>query len=131
MCFGGKVDEKTKLSSFLMSSCFPPSHHQSSLFHSSLTTPGQSVNVHYTGWLDDFESPKKFDSSYDRGKPLSFRAGVGQVIAGWDEALLQMKIGEKRNVIIPPGLGYGARGAGGVIPPNATLYFTMELKSIG
>ncbi len=92
---------------------------------------GQSVKVHYTGWLDDFESPKKFDSSYDRGKPLSFRAGVGQVIAGWDEALLQMKIGEKRNVIIPPGLGYGARGAGGVIPPNATLYFTMELKSIG
>lgn len=99
------------------------------LFPEPLT--GQSVKVHYTGWLDDFESPKKFDSSYDRGKPLSFRAGVGQVIAGWDEALLQMKIGEKRNVIIPPGLGYGARGAGGVIPPNATLYFTMELRSIG
>lgn len=73
--------------------------------------------MHYTGWLDNFESPKKFDSSYDRGKPLSFRAGVGQVIQGWDEAVLQMKVGEKRQVIIPPSIGYGARGIG-PIPPN-------------
>ena len=94
-------------------------------------SPGQTVNVHYSGWLDAFESPKKFDSSYDRGKPLSFRAGVGQVIAGWDESVLQMKIGEKRNVIIPASLGYGARGAGGVIPPNATLYFTMVRRCVG
>jgi len=127
MCFRGEVGEKKQ--SFSLS-------HPALLLTLLLLLPplhvtGQSVNVHYTGWLDDFESAKKFDSSYDRGKPLSFRAGVGQVIAGWDEALLQMKIGEKRNVIIPPGLGYGARGAGGVIPPNATLYFTMELKSIG
>lgn len=94
--------------------------------------PGDTVRVHYTGWLDDFESEKKFDSSYDRRTPLTFKAGVRQVIAGWDEALLtNMKVGTRRQVIIPPELGYGARGAGGVIPPNATLYFTMELVGIG
>lgn len=94
--------------------------------------PGDAVRVHYTGWLDGFESEKKFDSSYDRRTPLGFKVGVRQVIAGWDEALLtNMKVGTKRQVIIPPALGYGARGAGGVIPPNATLYFTMELVGIG
>lgn len=94
--------------------------------------PGQTVRVHYTGWLEDFESEKKFDSSYDRRKPLVFTVGVKQVIAGWDEALLtNMKVGGKREVIIPAALGYGSRGAGGVIPPNAVLYFKMELVGIG
>jgi peptidylprolyl isomerase len=94
--------------------------------------PGDTVRVHYTGWLEGFNSEKKFDSSYDRRSPLVFKAGVRQVIAGWDEALLtNFKVGGKRNVIIPPELGYGSRGAGGVIPPNATLYFTMELVGIG
>jgi peptidylprolyl isomerase len=94
--------------------------------------PGDTVRVHYTGWLDDFESEKKFDSSYDRRSPLTFKAGVKQVIAGWDEALLtDLKVGGKRDLIIPPELGYGKRGAGGVIPPNATLYFKIELVGIG
>ena len=94
--------------------------------------PGDTVRVHYTGWLEGFESEKKFDSSYDRHTPLVFKVGVKQVISGWDEALLtEMKVGGKRKVIIPPNLGYGTRGAGGVIPPNATLYFTMELIAVG
>ena len=94
--------------------------------------PGSTVRVNYTGWLDDFDSVKKFDSSYDRRKPLVFKVGVRQVIAGWDEALLSnMKVGTKRDVIIPAALGYGSRGAGGVIPPNAVLYFRMELVGIG
>lgn len=94
--------------------------------------PGDTVRVHYTGWLDDFESEKKFDSSYDRRSPLVFKVGVKQVIAGWDEALLtNMKVGGKREIIIPASLGYGQRGAGGVIPPNATLYFKIELVGIG
>lgn len=94
--------------------------------------PGEAVRVHYTGWLDDFEGEKKFDSSYDRRQPLSFKVGVKQVIAGWDEGLLtNMKVGGKRELIIPPELGYGSRGAGGVIPPNATLYFKIELVGIG
>lgn len=94
-------------------------------------TPGVSVQVHYSGWLDGFDGDgRKFDSSYDRRRPFVFKAGVGQVIGGWDQSVLDMKVGEKRNVIIPPELGYGARGAGGVIPPNATLYFTIELLAI-
>lgn len=95
-------------------------------------TPGDTVRVHYTGWLDGFDSEKKFDSSYDRRSPLVFRAGVGQVVKGWDEALMtDMKVGTVRYVIIPAELGYGARGAGGVIPANAVLYFKMELLGIG
>jgi len=94
--------------------------------------PGSTVRVNYTGWLDDFDSEKKFDSSFDRRKPLVFKVGVRQVIAGWDEALLtNMKVGTKRDVIIPAVLGYGSRGAGGVIPPTAVLYFRMELVGIG
>ena len=93
---------------------------------------GQTVRVNYAGWLDDFESEKKFDSSYDRRTPLTFKVGTRQVIAGWDEALLtDMPVGTKRKVIIPSGLGYGKRGAGGVIPPNSDLYFLMELVGIG
>lgn len=92
---------------------------------------GQHVTVHYTGWLDDAGKPgKKFDSSVDRGQPFVFVIGVGQVIKGWDEGVMLMKVGEKRRLIIPANLGYGAHGAGGVIPPNATLIFDVELLDV-
>jgi FKBP-type peptidyl-prolyl cis-trans isomerase len=92
---------------------------------------GQQVTVHYTGWLDNNgQLGTKFDSSVDRGTPFTFMVGVGQVIKGWDEGVMGMKVGEKRRLIIPASLGYGAQGAGRVIPPNATLIFDVELISI-
>lgn len=92
--------------------------------------PGALVKTHYTGWLDDFNSPKKFDSSKDRNRPFQFKVGTGQVIRGWDEAFGSMSVGEERLIVIPSNLGYGERGAGGIIPPGATLYFDVELLGI-
>jgi FKBP-type peptidyl-prolyl cis-trans isomerase FkpA len=92
---------------------------------------GRQVRVHYTGWLHDAAAPdgrgRKFDSSKDRGQPFSFALGAGEVIGGWDEGVQGMQVGGTRQLLIPPQLGYGARGAGGVIPPNATLLFEVEL----
>jgi peptidylprolyl isomerase len=93
--------------------------------------PGQTCVMNYTGWLyENGNKGKKFDSSLDRNQPFSFPIGQHQVIAGWDEGVATMKVGGKRTLIIPPELGYGARGAGGVIPPNATLIFDVELLSV-
>jgi len=96
--------------------------------------PGRRVSVHYTGWLHDPQKAdghgRKFDSSVDRGSPFDFHLGGGQVIRGWDEGVAGMKVGGKRTLIIPPEMGYGSRGAGGVIPPNATLVFDVELLGV-
>ena len=92
---------------------------------------GQQVSVHYTGWLyNDSVKGAKFDSSKDRNDPFGFRLGGGQVIKGWDEGVQGMKVGGTRTLVIPPQLGYGARGAGGAIPPNATLMFEVELLGV-
>ena len=97
-------------------------------------TPGKQVSVHYTGWLFDASAADqkgaKFDSSLDRGQLFDFPLAAGHVIRGWDEGVAGMKVGGKRTLIIPPEMGYGARGAGGVIPPNATLVFEVELHGV-
>jgi len=93
--------------------------------------PGQTCVMHYTGWLwENNAKGKKFDSSVDRGQPFEFQIGRGMVIKGWDEGVATMKVGGKRTLLIPPALGYGTRGAGGVIPPNATLLFEVELLGV-
>lgn len=95
-------------------------------------TAGQNVTVHYTGWLSqNGQRGRKFDSSKDRGEPFVFPLGAGHVIQGWDEGVQGMKVGGVRELTIPPEMGYGARGAGGVIPPNATLIFEVELLKVG
>jgi FKBP-type peptidyl-prolyl cis-trans isomerase FkpA len=97
----------------------------------STAKAGQDVSVHYTGWLyNDGQQGKKFDSSKDRNDPFEFSLGAGMVIQGWDEGVAGMQVGGKRTLIIPPALGYGARGAGGVIPPGATLKFEVELLAV-
>ena len=97
-------------------------------------TAGKRVTVHYTGWLFDTAQPenkgRKFDSSRDRNDPFTFRLGGGEVIDGWDRGVAGMKVGGRRILTIPPGMGYGSRGAGGVIPPNATLLFDVELLDV-
>jgi FKBP-type peptidyl-prolyl cis-trans isomerase len=93
----------------------------------AVATAGKTAVVHYTGWLMD---GTKFDSSLDRNQPFSFPLGAGQVIKGWDEGVAGMKVGGKRTLIVPPALGYGARGAGNVIPPNATLKFEVQLLDV-
>uniref|UniRef100_A0A7S4QNX1 peptidylprolyl isomerase n=1 Tax=Alexandrium monilatum TaxID=311494 RepID=A0A7S4QNX1_9DINO len=90
---------------------------------------GEKIAADYTGWLDDFESEKKFDSSRDRRKPLEFPVGVGKVIKGWDEALLDMQVGERRQIIVPPQIGYGSKAVG-PLPPSSTLYFDVEMRAI-
>ena len=96
-----------------------------------VATAGKDVRVHYTGWLhENGQKGRKFDSSRDRNDPFGFSLGAGMVIRGWDEGVQGMKVGGKRTLIIPPEMGYGARGAGGVIPPNATLLFEVELLEV-
>jgi peptidylprolyl isomerase len=107
------------------------SHEDTQVGGGASPSKGQTCVMHYTGWLwENGEKGAKFDSSVDRGRPFSFPLGQGRVIKGWDEGVASMRVGGKRTLLIPPSLGYGASGAGGVIPPNATLLFEVELLEI-
>ena len=117
----GSHEEDRRAASSIATSRWEMDHHPSA---------GQTCMVHYTGWLWQGAKGKKFDSSVDRGRPFSFPVGAGQVIPGWDEGVATMKVGGKRELLIPPDLGYGARGAGRDIPPNATLMFEVELLDV-
>ncbi len=132
-CFsreGKDMNKRVTLPSKLQYEIIKPSENASG----KSPAKGNVVTVHYTGWLADKDGnpmmDKKFDSSVDRGQPFQFVIGVGQVIKGWDEGVMLMKEGEKRRLVIPAELGYGARGAGAVIPPNATLVFDVELLNV-
>ncbi len=106
-------------------------YHDSAVGTGAEAVAGKSVTVNYTGWLDNGgQKGRKFDSSLDRNEPFSFALGAHQVIAGWDQGVAGMHVGGKRTLVIPPEEGYGARGAGGVIPPNATLIFDVELLGV-
>lgn len=106
-------------------------YHDSAIGDGAKAETGRQVTVHYTGWLyNDGKQGAKFDSSKDRGDPFAFALGAGMVIRGWDEGVAGMQVGGSRTLIIPPELGYGARGAGGVIPANATLKFDVELLGV-
>jgi FKBP-type peptidyl-prolyl cis-trans isomerase len=107
-------------------------YHDEAVGTGAAAKAGDTVNVQYTGWLRNKDGSKgtKFDSSRDRGQPFTFTLGQQMVIAGWDEGVAGMHVGGKRTLVVPAALGYGARGAGGVIPPNATLIFDVELVSI-
>ncbi|MDO8561181.1 MAG: FKBP-type peptidyl-prolyl cis-trans isomerase [bacterium] len=132
--FGGKAkvagDEKSKNTNPMDTQSFETAGFKIEILKEGKgveAVSGNTVAVHYTGTLTNGQ---KFDSSIDRGQPFSFKLGAGQVIAGWDQGLIGMKVGEKRRLTIPPDLGYGAEGAGGVIPPNATLIFEVEILKI-
>ena len=124
----GKADEKGKSESKMQRLPSGLQYEDVKVGTGAIPKTGQTCVMHYTGWLwENGAKGAKFDSSVDRGKPFEFALGQGMVIKGWDEGVATMKVGGKRNLLIPPSLGYGARGAGGVIPPNATLFFEVEL----
>jgi FKBP-type peptidyl-prolyl cis-trans isomerase FkpA len=125
------INLKTKLDMQFNTSTSGLQIHDATIGAGDLAQAGQFVSVHYTGWLyENGERGAKFDSSKDRSQPFGFSLGAGEVIKGWDEGVQGMKVGGSRHLIIPAALGYGARGAGGVIPPDATLYFEVELLAI-
>lgn len=130
--FGGRMTtQREKTASGLQYTILDESNCQP---NAAKPTKGQMVHVHYTGWLADENGQprkdKKFDSSVDRGEPFVFPIGVGMVIRGWDEGVMDMRVGEKRQLMIPSNLGYGAHGAGSVIPPHADLVFDVELLKV-
>ena len=132
VAMGALGDEKEKGGSKMQKSPSGLQYEDVAVGSGAQPKSGQTCVMHYTGWLwENGAKGKKFDSSVDRGKPFKFQLGQGMVIKGWDEGVATMKVGGKRNLLIPPQLGYGTRGAGnGLIPPNATLFFEVELLGV-